>query len=243
MYRRLMALALVLAFLFQSGCVSVDISQKVERDGSSFMENRIDMGGMESVGTLSASDLCDKITSAEASVGCRLDDDILILNRTLKATDGMYYFNRTSEFPYAVYALEVREAPAILNADTATEAGLGGEAKDPIDFKDPSAKPTAAMLRAAGVRLTYDIEMPGEMLSAENGEIIVGGAGKGMARYDIVRLMDEGQYIVVRSKELDMPAILMAVGAAVLLIGGIVVAMVLNKAMKKTPAPQKRSRR
>ncbi|MFH0738178.1 MAG: hypothetical protein V1827_06040 [Candidatus Micrarchaeota archaeon] len=243
MHRRVMALALAFMFLFQFGCVSVDISQKVERDGSSFIEDRIDISRLESLGTLGASDICDKIASGEPEVGCSLSDDILTINKTIRPSDGLYYFNRASEFPYATYTLEVREAPSIISAETAQDAGLAGEAEDPTDFKDPSAKPTAAMLRAAGVRMTYEIEMPGELLEAQNGEIVTSEAGKKVARYDVVRLMDDGQYVVVRSKELDMPAILMVVGAAVLLIGGIIVAAVLLKAMKKPPAPQKRARR
>jgi hypothetical protein len=243
MHRRLMALGIVLALIIFSGCISVDVSQKVERDGSSFIIQRVDLGGLEGIAgfgaTSPAPEICAKISQSDTAVGCVYDDDVITLNKTVKPSDGVYLFNRTSEFPYSIYTVEVRKAPAVISAGTASQAGLGSEAKDATDFKDPSSKPTAAMLRAAGIRFMYMIDMPGELLSAENGEIVVDESGKRYARYDIIKLMSDGEYMVVRSKELDLPMVGLAVIAAALLLGGIVVGLVILKARKKEP-PKRR---
>ncbi|MFZ5501599.1 MAG: hypothetical protein ACOY58_06800, partial [Candidatus Micrarchaeota archaeon] len=164
-------------------------------------------------------------------LGCTFEGKALWLNKTVNAADATYLFNRTLEFPYSIYRVEVRKPPVIVSANTSDE--LGGDASEVGDFKDPSSKPAAAMLRVAGIKAAYTIQMPGEIISAENGDITVDAQGRTYAKYDMLRLMDDGEYMIVTSKELDLVAVGIVVAAVGLLVGGIGVALVLKEASEK----------
>ena len=88
------------------------------------------------------------------------------------------------------------------------------------------------MMRLAEMDLYYVIEMPGEIMKAENGDLIV-DEGRTYAKYDVLQLMTDGEYMIVESKELDLVAIGIVLAAVGLLVGGIGVAIVLREAMEK----------
>jgi hypothetical protein len=238
METRSLFLVLGFAALFLFGCISIDYTQKLDRDGNSVMTQTIDMSALLSAGSqyASASDqlstICVNITKGETDVNCTYSDGVINVTKAVKPGDGQYLFSKASEFPYTVYTLELRKLPEIIkSADLSTNGGSGTQTDS--DFKDPSAKLGAATLRTAGASMTYTVEMPGELTSADNGEVVIDPSGKKTARYNVLDLMEDGNYIKVKSKELDMPLLALIGGGVVLLVGGIAVAAVLMKAMKK----------
>lgn len=216
--------------LFLSGCVRLDISQKVDRDGSSLIIERIDLnqidnssrsGIMDQVGTL-----CANMT---AQMNCSIDNGIVTLTMTTKAEDGLYNFSKSSRFPDAIYTLRMNRLPAFFDNASLWE-GLSLSS----DFNDPSSNFTATTLKTAKANITYTIEMPGELIEVENGELVVDNeTGKRYARYDILELMSSGKPMVVRSKETDTLLIGSVGFTIVMLIGMIVVGLVLLKVMKQ----------
>jgi hypothetical protein len=224
--------------LFLLGCVSIDYTQKLDRDGNSLITQKIDLSALIAYANQSGgsdsdlSTICANMTSGQPGVNCTYADGVVTLAKAVKATDGMYIFNKTSEFPYNIYTLEVRRLPEIVESESVPSGGLGGDTSTTSDFKSASSKTAAASLKTVGASISYTVEMPGEIVSAENGEM-EGPEGKKVAKYDVLGLMSDGEYIVVKSKELDLVSVGMAIVGIVVLVGAIVVAFVLFKASRK----------
>lgn len=238
METRSLFLAIGFAALFLFGCISIDYTQKLDRDGNSVITETIDLSALLSAGSqyASASDslsgVCLNITKGETDMNCTYSDGVINVSKPILLSDNQYSFSKSSEFPYTVYTLELRKLPEIIKSD-GLSSNSGSDSQTDSDFKDPSAKLGASTLRTAGASLTYAVEMPGELISADNGEIVTDPSGKKTARYDVLDMMEDGNYIKVKSKELDMPLLALIGGGIVLLVGGIAVAVVLMKAMKK----------
>ncbi len=230
-------LFLGLSFILLLGCISIDYSQKVDRNGDSVITQVIDMSALTSLGSqyASASDqlstVCQNLTKNDSSINCSYDSGVITVSKPVRAKDGQYNFTKQSAFPDVIYTLEVRKLPQVV--DSGNVSSVGSAPQTDADFKNPSAKLGAASLKTAGVSMTYTIEMPGEIFSAENGEIVTDQSGRKSAKFDVLELMTDGEYIVVKSKELDLVMVAIAGGAVVLLVGGLAVAFVLLKAMKK----------
>jgi hypothetical protein len=238
METRSLFLVLGLAALLLSGCISIDYTQKLDRDGNSVMTETIDMSVLLSAGSqyASASDqlsgICVNITKGETDVNCTYRDGVINVSKVMLLRENQYNFSKSSEFPYTVYTLEIRKLPELIKSDSLS-SNAGSDTQTDSDFKASSAKLGATTLKTAGASLTYSVEMPGDIISAENGEIAADANGKKYAKFDVLELMTDGKYLVVKSKELDMPLLALIGGGVVLLVGGIAVAVVLMKAMKK----------
>src|SRR4030095_2696624 len=185
------------------GCVEIGYHHKVERNGNSAITETIDLSGLLAMSnsTGQPADVCINVTKGETDVKCTFKDGVLNVSRTFSETDGYYTFSKSSEFPNIIYTLEVRKLPPVVDQSA---GGTGAPALD-ADFKSPGSKVSSKTLDAAGAEISYEVEMPGEIYSAENGKI-----EDGKAVYNVLDLMDDGEYIVVRSRELDMQSLLLA---------------------------------
>jgi hypothetical protein len=216
----------LLAILF-AGCVNIDYQQVVDRDGGSVLTEKIDLSALIAMSQQYGSNesdfstICINITKGQSSIDCRYDDGIITVKKSLKASDGQYTFTKSSELPYTVYTLEVRKLPNIVDTKDLEGSGTAGDTS--VDFKSTQAKTAAATLKTAGAGMTYNVSMPGDIYSAEHGEI-----KGGQAHFDVLELMSNGDYIVVKSHELD----LVVVGAAVLallVVAGAAAFLVLKR--------------
>jgi hypothetical protein len=208
-YLLLPALCILLA-----GCISVEYDQAVHRDGSSLITENVDLNALLALSNVSQmASPCQNITGGE-DVACTYSDGVLSLSQNFTADSGAYSFNRTFEFPYVIYTLEARRLPQL--ADTTAEAtgSLAGSTNVSGNFSSPSSRLAGPTLRAAGVQITYVIEMPGEIFEAQNGQVT-----DGRAKYDVLELMSKGKDIVVRSREPDLLA-LGLIGIAALAVLG-----------------------
>ncbi len=170
-----------------SGCITIDYNQKVDRDGGAVITQKMNFSGLLALGngsSASMSDLsgvCENVTEGQSGIDCAYADGVVTLNKSVGADEGVYLFNRSSEFPYVIYTLEVRKAPQLVESEVSAQGGAGAGMPADTDFKDPSSKLAATTLRTAGAKMTYTVEMPGELMSAENGEIILEPAGNSPA--------------------------------------------------------------
>jgi hypothetical protein len=199
-----------------AGCVTIEYEQIVDRDGGSVITERIDLSALvamsEQYGEESdLSTICVNITKGQSDVDCKYDNGIITVKKSFKASDGKYMFTKTSELPYTVYTLEVRELPDLFDSESLDESGSTS-----TDFKSAEAKTAAASLKTAGAELTYNVSMPGEIYLAENGEI-----KNGKAQFDVLELMSSGEYIVVKSRELDLMVVGGAIVVLVVVIGAV----------------------
>jgi hypothetical protein len=225
--KSLILVGLIAFFFF--GCVNITYNQKVDRDGNSIISEKIDLGPLLALSNQSASmasqmsDPCANLT--DAGVTCTYSNSTITITRAFKLSDGKYKFTKKSEFPNVVYTIELNELPTIINSSSSTSLGDAGTSGD---FNSSSAKSAALTLSGMRTNITYIVEMPGEVYSAENGQI-----KNGKAEYDIVSLMSNGKNIIVKSKELDMMLLAIIGGSFVLLVGGVILVIVFMKASKK----------
>jgi hypothetical protein len=217
MHRSLVLSAFLVLLL--SGCITMEYEQKVERDGSSVIKQKIDLSALLAMGNETGPDpfenICINITKGETDISCTYEKGVVSVAKSYRAADGVYTFTKSSEFPYITYTLEIRKLPQIGQSGGEGAGQMGGGDQLGSDFKSPDSRPAAASMKAIGAKITYTVYMPGEVISAENGKIV-----EGKAEYDVLDLMDDGEYIVVKSRELD---VLMLVGSAVVLLAALAV--------------------
>ncbi|HSB47196.1 MAG TPA: hypothetical protein VLD37_04215 [Candidatus Bilamarchaeum sp.] len=200
---------ILLAVLF-AGCISIHFDQAVDRDGNSAITQKIDLStlaGMEQQSGSNLSDVCVNLTASRPDIECMVENDVVIMKRQFKASDGDYTFTRSSELPYIIYTLEIRKIPDLGKGLDTSE--IAGAAPFDMDLKNPQMKKSALGAKMVGATMTYNISMPGEIFSAEHGQI-----KDGTAQFNLLEMMEDGNYLVVKSREPD----LVVVGAAALLV-------------------------
>jgi len=230
--RNLLMVLFAASVLLLSGCISMDTRQKVEKDGSSTITQKIDMSGLVayaksmngSTGNSSISagasfsEVCVNETRDDSTLKCTYDEQgIILMEKKVVAADVGYEFKAESQFPNTVYTFSTDTMPQLTKKKGIGSVGAApgaGEDK-PVKFADSATKGSMAMLKMANVKIDYTIEMPGELVSAENGEI-----KDGKAHYDVMKLIDDGQNVRVVSRELDVMAVSIVGVVALAVIGG-----------------------
>jgi hypothetical protein len=231
MKRALIALLMASLVLF-SGCISINVHQKLERNGNSRVTESIDlanfrdyMKGMNGSFELSDASLksaCDNATAQDSAISCAYDtaSGTITYSKSMTPSEGGYSFRNESRFPYIVYTFSANSLPEAkpANFDTGTEGitvDRGLEQK--LYFNQTDSKKSIDSLKKIGGSIEYQIEMPGEIIGARNGKIV-----NGTAVYDVFGLVNIQQGVVVESQELDMNAVIIAgiaIFAVVLILG------------------------
>ncbi len=85
-----------------------------------------------------------------------------------------------------------------------------------INFTDPKAKIQTYQYKLMTTKVIYTIEMPGEIVSAENGKI-----GGNKVTYDVLELIEKGTVVKIESREPDVTAIAAVAFILLLLLGAI----------------------
>lgn len=239
--RDLVLVLLVASIILFAGCISVDIQQKVEKDGSSTITQKLDMTGLlayaksMSNGSSSTdmdksmSEICVNVTKKDSTVICKTEGGVVTMTKKVTAADAGYEFSTGSRFPYTVYTFKTETMP-----QASSDSGIMGSAGGAISsksskFTDAAMKSSAMMLKAANAKISYTIEMPGTITVAKNGEIV-----DGKASYNVLTLMENGEAVEVESQELDMVAVAIIV-VVVLAIVGIGAFFLFGKKDKMAP--------
>jgi len=205
------------------GCIDIEYNQDVDRSGNSVITEKINFTALieaskeQNQTPPDYSSICINATKGRSDIYCAYEDGVVTVRKNFTEDDGNYVFEKSSEFPNIVYTLEVRRLPDLGNTDDL------GQTDTSADFKSAEARNSAATLRAVAVKITYVVSMPGEIYSAENGKMV-----DGAAEFDVLERMSEGEYIVVKSRELDIVP-LAAIGLAILIAGGLVVFFLKKK--------------
>lgn len=231
--RNLLTVLFAASVLLLSGCISMDTQQKVEKDGSSTITQKIDMSGLVayaksmngSVGNSSISagvgfsEVCVNETRDDSALKCTYDEQgIILMEKKVVAADVGYEFKAESQFPDIVYTFSTDTMPQLTKKKGVGSVGgaaPGAMDDKPIKFTDSATKGSMAMLKMANVKIDYTIEMPGELVSAANGEI-----KDGKAHYDVMKLIDDGKNVKVVSRELDVVAVSIVSVSGLAAIGG-----------------------
>lgn len=208
--------ALLLAAIMLAGCISLEVEQKVNRDGSSVVTQRIDLSGFismaESQGAFEDSDALENMTNemndycteveSQSDADCTYSESsyVLVVTKTVTPDEAGYEFEKSYEFPNVVYTLKAEQLPDMgLDDLSLGEDGSSLGGGTPARFDDPEMKQSIASIKMMGVEMEYTIEMPGQITEAKNGEI----DDDGRAVYDVVELIEDGKNVEVTSSEAD----------------------------------------
>jgi len=207
----------IVALLF-AGCVEMTVSQTVEKDGSSVAAMSVDASKMsEAVGEsdwteteeTDLSDSCANVT--DLAVSCTATRTSFSVSKRFSTPEssGFYEFVVENGFPDVVYTLTVKKLPVssfgLPSEDDENSQALGKE------FSSGAAAESVSMMKMMGIKLSYDVTVPGEIVSATPG----GKVSANNAKFDLLDVLDEEENIVVKSRELNLPYV---AGAAIILL-------------------------
>ncbi|MFA6036410.1 MAG: hypothetical protein WC759_05665 [Candidatus Micrarchaeia archaeon] len=242
------AAILAVAFiLLLSGCISVDYAHKVERSGDSLLSMKIDMSALTSMAAgmnasqgsetdLEFAKVCDEAKRQNPDIACAYTSGIITLSGPLKKDGGHYAFSTERGLTTVRYTLVLEKMPELasgLGQELSGAAGGQGaqQPQESLKFTDPKAA-TQAKQSAALVKMAYVVEMPGRIVQAEGADVVTGNS----AKFDVLKMMENGQNIVVVSEEADYTNLAYLV-VVVLVLGGIFMLFRMRQQGKKLPIP------
>ena len=214
------AVLLLAAMILLSGCIKQEYNQKIERDGSSMIQQITDFSPMvetmeeamnETDGetgdvTEGLSEVCDKIT--DETISCSVDGLILTLEKKFTPEDGYYTFE-VEQGLFNTYKVTVNKIPTDAFGDALEgEDFVDGATTSTqiVSLKDKTnAKQAAQTAALIGMEFTYVVEMPGSVTSAtvDGGEYTPEVEGS-TAKYDLVEVFDDSGPLVIESQELNV---------------------------------------
>lgn len=204
--------------LLFSGCISSSIYQKVERDGSSTLQVTIDISKSASAITPAAlnslrkqmQDTCESIATSKTGTSCKVDNNTMILTRSLTVADE-YAFQSQMGLPYNNYKITVNKLSfnKFIPAKQKNEAGLFGVFAQPIDMTEKEQnKAFATKLKQLNISVQYDIEMPGEIVSASAGKAkpVING---NTVSFNLADALENSAPMEIESQELNVAPLLL----------------------------------
>ncbi len=238
--RKLLLFAVAI-LVFLAGCISITYYHKVNGDGTSTLEQQLDLTGyinaMKGVGTGAGggqSDPSAQLALLCASVQpklkegteCKVENNVWTLRKAFKTEDGFYTFESKDN----KQILTVNKLPADLFMKPGEDSGggfgggLGTGAAQDLDFNDKvKNKQSADQMTqnpAFQINMTYVIEMPGPVTKAVYGSHEAKKEGN-KAVFNLVEVLADSAPLVVESEA----------GSNMLLIIGAVVAVVIVLAL------------
>jgi hypothetical protein len=206
--------ALVLMSLIASAAIDQSYDMTVNRDGSSVivksMELNIFGADLNAAALGDVAELCDK----DSRLSCSVEGKTITIAKEF--SPGGYYTYRSEYGLLEIeHTLTISRIPtdrfSTALEDLLDEAGVleaSGESADPIDLLDREANDESiTVLKQFGANLSYYISVPAGMTEAKAGAVEGQRVGDAV-RFDLVDVMDAGQPITVKSKELNSPNII-----------------------------------
>jgi hypothetical protein len=218
MKKMILIFAVMLLMLF--GCVKINMTQKVETDGSSTMTMVMDMTKLIELSPDSAkTNPCDNQNETILQGGtCTYSNGVMTV--TTKGDPTKYKFTTESGIIETKYRFEMPFSELSKTASSGDSSGM-----DTNSLNTPEAKQQLAQMKSMGVEMNYTVEMPGTITSAEGGKI-----SGNKATFDLLEMFASEttpNSIVIEST--TMNTTMLAAG----LVGLVIVILVLLKVMKK----------
>ncbi len=240
--RKILFLLMLTPLLF-AGSLSQTYHMKVYESGDSVISQSLDLTFLDTLlpeGALSdMQTICVLQPELECSV--EVETKMLYLSRSFSDNDPHYNLEVEQGLPYSTYRLTLEKLPndRLLEAlnDITAAAGISPNddvAIKPVDLTDETTTSMMATgLRLMGMEMAYEIEMPGEIVSANSGNVQAQVSGS-TATFDMVEVLEESEVIVVTSRQVNWLLIILICMVIA------VAALALSFVRKKRPAPANR---
>ncbi|MFH2106650.1 MAG: hypothetical protein ABII22_05270 [Candidatus Micrarchaeota archaeon] len=217
--RKLMLIfAVILLMLF--GCVKMNITQKLETDGSSMVTVVMDMKKLIELSPDAATTNPCETQEMPPETTCNYADGVMTMTQKGDATK--YKFTAENGLIENKYRFEIDFSEL---SKTASATGGSTSGMDPSSLNTAEGKEQIAQLKSMGVEMTYTVEMPGEVILAEGAMNKTGSK----ATFDLLDMFagSTTDKIVVESKIVNTTMIVAG------LVGLVGLILVLLKVMKK----------
>lgn len=232
---------LLLAILFSSGCVSIELEQRIDSEGKAFTTTRIDFSKFAEIEKTMSQDLnlgegmviqepavldlntqlkemCTEF-SAQTKLknsSCRTEGYTVITSG--ETTLGEPAFKKRKSLLYTYYEYNAIEA---LESLEGVSELTDSQEVDVTNAEDASK--SSAMLELMGIELSYSLEMPGTIVESSAGTI--SGNKIDLGFDDLIGKKD----LYVKSRELKPQIALMSLAFAALVGAGIAVFILRKK--------------
>lgn len=245
MNKKILLVSLIFLVIFFSGCLSIDIYQKINSDGSSEIEVIYDISKIVASGMageeFTLEGACENATPQRGqfeNIRCTADDKkgIMTISFSVPSKDMIGFTNEDDVYQYdALFMLELLsnkdepEEPESEN-DTDMMLHMGGSSFDQEFLAQMNT--TAAMF---DTHMTLVIEMPGEITQSDLG--IIDGNKVTINMFDMIG----SESVLIKSKGssgFNIDPIYIVIPIAVILIIILIIILVKKKPKKETASAQ-----
>lgn len=222
---------ILFAIIFVSGCINMEVNQKINSDSSSEIEIIYDLSAIAGMSSQfdseleqqeSMSDLNENLSQACTEFNektdwknakCITTDDYKIIMSGEISLKDSPDFKITRSIPFITYRYDVKNIYTILSDINVSE-------DQGQDFSDESLLETKSMSSLFNMEWEYTLEMPGKITNADVGEI-----KDNKVIIDMFDLAEE-DHVYVESQELNL---LWNLGVIAIIIGIIAIILILKR--------------
>jgi len=224
---------ILFAIIFVSGCINMEVNQKINSDSNSEIEIVYDLSAIAGISSQFESDLEQQESMSDfnenLSQACTefnektdwknakcitTDDYKIIMSGEISLKDSPD-FKITRSIPFITYRYDVKNIYTILSDVNVSE-------DQGQDFSDESLLETKSMSRLFNMEWKYTLEMPGKITKADVGEI-----KDNKVIIDMFDLAEE-DHVYVESQELNL---LWNLGVIAIIIGIVAIILILKGRM------------
>jgi hypothetical protein len=241
---------LLLASLLFTGSVVQTYEQKMYETGDSLITEHLDLSLFSQVMPNNSIPKMASACLSDLKLNCEVDVDSksITIIRSFSANNNHYTFQAEQSIIDTLYTLTVIKIPNDRFKDSLNEvmveAGVSetkGPAEVAINLNDKEgAAETAASMEKLDLEILYEIEMPGEVVSAKAGDIRA-EIDDSAVRFDMVEVLKDSEPLVIKSRKLNL--IYVAGVFAVLILILISVSFFIKKKPKEEPKKKRKKRR
>jgi hypothetical protein len=232
--RRGLFVFLILSML-SAAALDQSYVQTVSRDGSSTIWKTMDLTIFANQLPAVAMQRMYEVCKSSPEISCDVDVEGKKVTISDSFTAGSYYtYSSDYGIPYITHTLTINQVPndrftVLLNKLllAANTTASGGAAARPISLRDTAANAqTAAFLRQFNISITYTANMP-QAISDAGPDAVINGSS---ASFDLGKVMEHSTPLIVRSSELNVPALIVI--AAVIVLGALTLSFFGTKASR-----------
>jgi hypothetical protein len=210
-------IVLLLLAALASGTFDQTYVQTLANDGSSVIVKTQDLSVFSNTVSFPA---LAQACAAMSSVQCSVTGQTMTITERFAPNSGYYTYMTDGGFPLITNTLIINKVPNDVFGDDLTRvldaanmSGSGGQNSD-IDLNADN-KDVVSALKQFKVKLTYIVDLQTGASDASAGNVTGSIAGN-VVTFNLVDAMATGQPIVIRSRELNIGAIVLIIGVLVL---------------------------
>jgi len=210
--RKISAVAIVFLLIVLTGSVFQTYEHTVKNNGESEIKKEFDLGFFTGMFGQDADARIAQVCYPNSPFRCEYNNSKMVLRKEFSQNDGYYEFHVNYGVPFIDYEIVVRKIPTekfseMLDSVLFSAGVINATADDygkPINLENTAAsKEAATLIKQTGLDIKYVIVMPGYVWNASAGNVSATSEGE-RAEFLLSEVLEEGQPMVVKSRELNI---------------------------------------